>query len=616
MTKNLVARDAIRLEFAGFGESVDPGLPPRDSLYLDTGNAIGPGVIDHHQLAAYTGSTAGLVFRHPEQVSASVCDNRLPEEPFTIFLHPYPDFDCLVSAYLAIAILVEGKLPSSAAALSRYADHVDRGHSGFSQQHPFSLYSGYLLLMNDHGGGGPEGWRECMTGGLRATQFVDERFQAGNVPITEVDAFACGEVFRPRDRREVQNDLRRYRDKLKDAECACRILSLNFPGEFGGTKSVDTLLARKVQDVDDRDRCIYFKDWARSDLASSPSGRGFAALAVFAADLCDGDQKTDEGTGPPARQTSRRHRCILSVTPDSGVTLQGLGEMLEEAESQARIAKSGVDDRNIDPQSGIPRPARQGFSNNDPWYDGRGHNYTIVDAPRSGTVLSADRIEQIFVAFGSRGGGQPVLADLPSPADDSDTCRDGTRVAGGPSSLSRLSTLVDHWRGKENRESDPVQSPAVFISYSRTCTEWVEENVVHPLVISLGSPLVYFDKHHLNAGMGWLTELAEAVMHCRLFLPIYCPAYFRSDFCQWELQLALTRDPTGNKRIIAPIMMEPTLLPAYCRLIQASTFCDATIGPQIVALVHELLGKARSLSESHRGPSPIASQGKGPGQRR
>jgi hypothetical protein len=39
----------------------------------------------------------------------------------------------------------------------------------------------------------------------------------------------------------------------------------------------------------------------------------------------------------------------------------------------------------------------------DPWYDGRGHNYTIVDSPRSGTLL---RYQQIIDC---------VLAEYPVP---------------------------------------------------------------------------------------------------------------------------------------------------------------------------------------------------------
>ncbi len=88
------------------------------------------------------------------------------------------------------------------------------------------------------------------------------------------------------------------------------------------------------------------------------------------------------------------------MTPDSGATLSGLGEQLDAAESARRRGLHGVDDRVTDPATGQPKAVRPGYGNADPWYDGRGHGYTIVDAPREGTVLTAGEIEDVFLRFG------------------------------------------------------------------------------------------------------------------------------------------------------------------------------------------------------------------------
>jgi hypothetical protein len=586
-------RSAIQFEFTGYGERVDSVYNAGDRLYLDAGNALGPGVIDHHHLPAYVGSTAGLVLRHPELVRDSLRSGRNRHDRFTIIVHQYPDLDCLISAYLAICILADGELPRSAPALAKYADHIDTGHAGFNQEFPFALYAAYLLLMHDQGSLGPRGWRECLVRGLEVVEFVAAKLEDGNESIFEVDAFACDRVFKPRDRRELERDLTRYRNKLEDPGNACRPLQLQLPGEFGGTKTVDGLLARNVQDVDDPERCIYFKDWARSDRVNARLGDGFVALSVFISDRGDRGKNLPESRTAETQPATSMHRCILSVAPGSGVTLRGLGELLEQAESQARIEHRGADDRLIDPLTGARRP-RPGYANADPWYDGRGHNYTIVDSPRDGTVLSADQIEEIFVEFGRLKQGQSPFADLPSPADEA-TDRSGLSDKSlDLHSLSRMSSLVDHWRKEQPPPTHVNQPLDVFISYSRTCAEWVENQIAKPLARARGGNMVFFDKHRLNAGMGWLTTLADAVMNCRLFLPIYCPAYFRSDFCQWELQLAMTRDPTGRKRIIAPVMLEPTELPAYCRLIQAQVDVDPTTCQRIVELADELLGKSQT----------------------
>ena len=91
------------------------------------------------------------------------------------------------------------------------------------------------------------------------------------------------------------------------------------------------------------------------------------------------------------------------MTPNSGVTLHGLGEMLDQAEAERRRQIFGIDDRVTDPSTGDPKVPRPGYGNADPWYDGRAQGYTIVDAPRGGTMLTADEIESIFLLFGGQG---------------------------------------------------------------------------------------------------------------------------------------------------------------------------------------------------------------------
>ena len=98
------------------------------------------------------------------------------------------------------------------------------------------------------------------------------------------------------------------------------------------------------------------------------------------------------------------------MTPGCGATLRGLGGRLDEAEAARRRAAYGEDDRIADPASGEPRTPRSGFANADPWYDGRAHGHTIVDAPRSGTLLTADEVEAILLEFGA-GAEDDALPD-------------------------------------------------------------------------------------------------------------------------------------------------------------------------------------------------------------
>ena len=65
---------------------------------------------------------------------------------------------------------------------------------------------------------------------------------------------------------------------------------------------------------------------------------------------------------------------------------------MEEAEEKKRKAL-GME------RQGKPRP---GYTSSDPWYDGRNslHNYTIIDTPRNGTLLTWDEIQKIVLRYG------------------------------------------------------------------------------------------------------------------------------------------------------------------------------------------------------------------------
>jgi hypothetical protein len=198
-----------------------------------------------------------------------------------------------------------------------------------------------------------------------------------------VDAFACPGLFTEADRAAIRADMDRYQARLREPRTRARRALLKLPGQFGGQVETWSLRVRDVQNSYDPERCQFFKDWARTDAAHSPNGKGFAALCVF----------HSEGPG-------QERRCILSVTPDSGATLRGLGALLDGAEADRRRQVFGMDDRVTDPATGQPKPPRSGYSNSDPWYDGRGHAYTIVDSPRDGTLLTAEQIEELFLSFG------------------------------------------------------------------------------------------------------------------------------------------------------------------------------------------------------------------------
>ena len=282
---SVLRRDVIRFAFAGPGTSVARDELNPDRLFLDVGNELRIGVIDHHQLRAYEGSTTRLVATNPDLVAGAVQPRRAPGTPFTIVLHEPPDFDAVASAYLAVNLLTNGEFPLGTEALARYADKIDEGSIGHTLSQPFSPYAAYMQLLNrrarmrrsaDHAY-----WRECVQQGLDLIGFALGRALREGVALPSVDAFANWDLFEQVDRDDVLADVERYHRKLADPASAARFVRLALPGQFGGRVDVDSLLVRDVQNEDDPERCIFFKDWARSDRDHSPGATGFLGLAVF-----------------------------------------------------------------------------------------------------------------------------------------------------------------------------------------------------------------------------------------------------------------------------------------------------------------------------------------------
>jgi serine/threonine protein kinase len=385
---------AVRYFFVGLGEVAPAALPP-DRLYLDVGNDLRPGVLDHHPRTAFQGSTSSLVLAHPELLEAAVRPHRRPGDPFTIVLHEKPDLDCIASAYLASHYLTTGAFPAGADLLTRYVDQVDQGAVGMSLANPFSLYAAYHVLgarlERRAWNSNQEQWGERVRRGLELAAHVTAQAVRQNVALPAVDAFRCPGLFDEAARNEVRTDLRRYERKLADPACRARRVLLRLPGQTGGRVEAETLLVRDVQNAGDPERCLFFKDWARTDAVRCPNGRGFVGLSVF----------MSAGAGEV-------RRAILSVTPDSGVSLRGLGEALDRAEGERRRAVYGEDDRVRDPATGQARSPRPGYASADPWYDGRAHAYTILDGPRAGTLLTADEIEALFLQFGGAAASQAL----------------------------------------------------------------------------------------------------------------------------------------------------------------------------------------------------------------
>src|SRR5262249_11767980 len=135
-----VARQAIRFTFVGHGETAPRTLGPRDRIYLDVGNDLRPGVLDHHHLTAGAGSTSSLVLTYPSFLDEAVRPDRRPDDP--------PPRAATAPPRVAVRGLARGAPRGGAHLRARSPDALDAGPPPLSQGNPFSLYAAYFVLAD------------------------------------------------------------------------------------------------------------------------------------------------------------------------------------------------------------------------------------------------------------------------------------------------------------------------------------------------------------------------------------------------------------------------------------------------------------------------------------
>jgi len=284
-------------------------------LYLDVGNALHLGVIDHHQLLGEQKSATTLVSENSYLI---------PEETQTIVLHQSPDLDCIASSYLAKYFLTHKKFPSFASELTLFLDKSDFGYSLENRVNLSSLFSIIKSKVRDE--------EELVnTGHQLIENLANYGFDSEDIPV-QYEAEA----------QMISDDSTVYLEDKKNSftlECAV----------YKRAK----LKREKVKAlVLDKPKSKLFKAWAREE--------GFDLLIV---------------------KWSKK-RTVISLKADSFYTLGGIGDKLNIKEKIKR-QESNVE---------IKEENREGYEIPDPWYDGRAHNFTIIDAPRRGTSLSFEEI--------------------------------------------------------------------------------------------------------------------------------------------------------------------------------------------------------------------------------
>lgn len=284
-------------------------------LYLDVGNKLEYGVIDHHQLNIQKSATT-LTFENP---------NFIPKNTQTVILHKNADLDCIASSFLAEYYIKHNQFPDFAKSLCEFVDIIDFG------KRPKSFINLNSIFM------------------LRKTEDDFESVKIGHYLIEKLAPFGFDGGSYPdefkEDIKKIEEDYRVFEKDLKNSkEIECVL-----PTRNGEMKKVKGLILFKP-------KSLFFKYFARD--------MGYELLIV---------------------KWSNK-RTVISLKADSFYSLKGIGEKLNKAE-KAKRQKLGIV---------VDEPNRPGYNMPDPWYDGRAHNYTIIDSPRMGTLLDFEEILTII----------------------------------------------------------------------------------------------------------------------------------------------------------------------------------------------------------------------------
>jgi len=251
----------------------------RYALYLDVGNALKNGIIDHHQPFAPKMCATMLVYRYPHLI---------PKDIKSIIVHNSPDLDCIASSFLVEYYLKYKKFPKYAYKLVKFINEIDFGKS---PKYTVSLYSLFNIVKSKY----KTDKQVLDFGHTLIKQCAKYGFDTNTTPPIYKKYIT-----------DIKKDKKVYLEDFKKSKTMQFYLPMKNKKDKKNTKCL----------VVSQPQSKLFKVWARND--SIHTKDGFCMLVV---------------------QLNSR-RTIVSVKPDGFVYLKGLGDFLNKKEKQKREQKN------------------------------------------------------------------------------------------------------------------------------------------------------------------------------------------------------------------------------------------------------------------------------------
>jgi len=326
--------------------------PQSNVLVLDVGRQTQPGVIDHHHPEAPPECTASLLVKNPELILNHIYpDHQIQPEklpPLKFVTHRFPDFDAIVSLFLAEQIILTGEVDEDMVALAEYTKLVDSGSLPRTYDltgTPYAILRALFSQIKQETE--TEANQERIRIGRQFIKFIYEKTLEGyevfdNRPFYQATG-AYEKVIKI-----IENDYFTYLQDLRRSRAFLLDLPLSSSRRL---KRVDALLVQNPES-------ILLKEWARRDREHAPLHEGFGLLI-----------------------TGNKHgRFMLGVDPEKGVNLKGLADILNELEKNKRE------------RTGRPFVA---------WYDGNCplFNFRIIAGPQDGSALSINELVEALKSY-------------------------------------------------------------------------------------------------------------------------------------------------------------------------------------------------------------------------
>lgn len=359
----------IKFNFVRNGTTAEE-TPAENTIWIDVGNKMQKGIIDHHgDERDDSVCAAEMVYKHPELVLENITDSR----DLTIVGHISPDFDCVASAYLVKQLAEKGKIDPEMEKIVEYAKLTDTGRINPERNNIRNVYSilNAFAYMPENANKSNE---FIMKKGFELLDYCIERIKNNPKLTLESEDLLGDDCPYTEELKLLEEASKQYEKVLEEAEKT----EMYLPTLDGGVKKVPDVFIKSIPENKlTRD---MLKNWLRND------GFVFTSIPIYDSHRFI----TDDGRELEDVPTSR---VVLSVAPGNNVYLKGLGYNIEKKEEQ-KCSELGI--RRYSGSNGnITYSNRPGYESPDPWYDGRGHNYEIIDGPMSGSVLSVDEINNI-----------------------------------------------------------------------------------------------------------------------------------------------------------------------------------------------------------------------------